>query len=188
MMRNAAAMAVAAVLLGCSGDLGPGARTLTPADVQGVYRICTLRFTPVQTFLPPVDLLASVIDPAPAPPAQGASLTLSGAAPEFELVYTHRGDGALRQVRGDVEFGTGSVFLYLTSQSPTIIQQEALLPPGHLDLVFHASPRRLTAGDEVSAYEVRRLDYTRAAGISEEGLADHILGHVTAVFSTEACG
>ena len=97
MMRNAAAVAVAAVLLGCSGDLGPGARTLTPADVQGVYRICTLRFTPVQTALPPVDLFARVIDPAPAPPAQGASLTLSGAAPEFELVYTHRGDGALRR-------------------------------------------------------------------------------------------
>ena len=182
------ALVCAAVLAGCGSDPGTGAHTLTPAEVQGVYRVCTLRFTPVQTALPAVDLLARVIDPAPAPPAQGASLTLSGAAPEFELVYTHRGDNALRQVRGDMEFGTGSVFLYLTSQSPTIVQQEALLPPDHLDLVFHASPRRLTAGDEVSAYYVRTSDYTRAAGISGEGLQDRILGHVTAAFQVEGCG
>jgi hypothetical protein len=187
-MRKLAAIACAALLAGCDGDPGTGTPPLTPADVQGVYRICTLRFTPVQTVLPAVDLLARVIDPAPAPPGQGASLTLSGAAPEFELVYSRRGGGALRQVRGDVEFGTGSVFLYLTSQSPTIVQQEALLPPNHLDLVFHASPKRLTAGDEVSAYYVRRSDYTAAAGISGEGLQDNILGHVTASFSTEACG
>ena len=186
-MRNVAAMACAAVLAGCGTDYGTGEARLAPADVQGVYFVCTLRFTPVQTALPAVDLLARVIDPAPAPPAQGASLTLSGAAPEFELVYSHRGDGALRQVRGDVEFGAGSVFLYLTSQSPTIIQQEALLPPNHLDLVFNASSRTLTAGDEVSGYYVRRSDYTSAAGISDEGLQDRILGHVTASFSADAC-
>jgi len=188
-MRIAAVLGFAtAMLAGCGSDLGTGAHTLTPAEVQGVYRVCTLRFTPVQTALPAVDLLTRVIDPAPPPPAQGASLTLSGAAPEFELVYSHRGDGALRQVRGDMEFGTGSVFLYLTSQSPTIIQQEALLPPDHLDLVFHASPKRLTAGDEVSAYYVRTSDYTHAAGISGEGLQDRILGHVTAAFQEGACG
>ena len=187
-MRQAVAMACVAVLAGCGTDYGTGGTALKPADVQGVYFVCTLRFTPVQTALPAVDLLARVIDPAPAPPAQGASLTLSGAAPEFELVYSHRGDAALRQVRGDVEFGGSSVFLYLTSRSPTIVQQEALLPPNHLDLVFHASPRRLTAGDEVSSYYVRRSDYTSAAGISDEGLQDRILGHVTATFSAEACG
>lgn len=186
-MRKAMA-ACAAMLAGCSGDSGTTAPVLTPADVQGVYRVCTLRFTPVQTALPAVDLLARVIDAAPAPPAQGASLTLSGAAPEFELVYTRRGSAALRQVRGGMEYGEASVFLYLTSQSPTIVQQEALLPPGHLDLVYNASARRLTAGDEVSAYYVRRADYTAAAGISDEGLQDRILGHVTASFSAGPCG
>lgn len=187
-MRVVAAMACAAVLAGCGADNGTGEARLTPADVQGVYFLCTLRFTPVQTALPAVDLLARVIDPAPTPPAPGASLTLSGAAPAFELVYSHRGDAALRQVRGDVEFGRSSVFLYLTSQSPTIVQQEALLPPDHLDLVFHGSPRRLTAGDEVSGYYVRLSDYTSAAGISGEGLQDRILGHLTASFSADACG
>jgi len=187
-MRNALIAASVLALAACGTDFSTDGRLLTPADVQGVYRFCTLRFTPVQTALPAVDLLARVIDPAPAAPAQGASLTLSGAAPEFELVYTRRGDGALRQVRGDVEFGTGSVFLYLTSQSPTIVQQEALLPPNHLDLVFDAATRTLTAGDEVSGYYVRTSDYTRAAGISSEGLQDRILGHVTASFAAGACG
>lgn len=185
-MRKAAAACVV-VLAACSGDSGTALKVLTPGDVQGVYRVCTLRFTPVQTAIPSVDLLASVIDTDPAPPGQGASLTLSGVAPEFEMVYTRRGGGPLRQVRGDMEFGDGSVFLYLTSQSPTIIQQEALLPPYHLDLVFHASPRRLTAGDEVGSYFVRRSDYTAAAGISEEGLQDRIQGHVTASFSAGSC-
>jgi len=183
-MRTAM-VACAVALAACSGDTS-FATLLRPADVQGVYRICSLRFTPVQSALPSVDLLARVIDANPAPPAQGASLTLSGVAAEFEMVYTHR-NGQLRQVRGDVEYGTGSVFLYLTSQSPTIVQEEALLPPGHLDLVFSGAPRRLTAGTEVGSYYVRRSDYTRAAGISEEGLQDRIQGHVTASFSAEAC-
>ncbi|HKP75766.1 MAG TPA: hypothetical protein VJT67_09515 [Longimicrobiaceae bacterium] len=187
-MTRMAAVALGVVLAGCSGDFGTNEKLLTPADVQGVYRICSLRFTPVQTALPAVDLLARVIDANPAPPAQGASITLSGSAPEFEIVYTHRGDAVLRQARGDMEFGAGSVFLYVTSQTPTIIQQEALLPPSHLDLVFHASPRSLSAGDEVSAYFVRRSDYTHAAGMSEEGLADRIQGHVSALFSAGACG
>lgn len=187
-MRKALIAAFVVLLPACGTDLPTDGRVLTPADVQGVYRLCTLRFTPVQTVLPAVDLLARVIDPAPAPPGEGASLTLSGAAPEFELVYTRLGDGALRQVRGDMEFGSGSVFLYLTSQSPTIIQQEALLPPNHLDLVFHASSHTLTAGDEVSAYYVRTSDYARAAGISSEGLQDRVLGHVTASFSEGTCG
>ncbi|HEX8904684.1 MAG TPA: hypothetical protein VF771_07565, partial [Longimicrobiaceae bacterium] len=90
--------------------------------------------------------------------------------------------------RGDVEFGGHSVFLFLTSQSPTIVQQEALLPPSHLDLVFDAGARRLTAGAEVSGYYVRRSDYARAAGISEEGLQDRILGHITAMLSEGSCG
>jgi hypothetical protein len=187
-MTHASAVPLAAVvvLAACSSDLGLDSGRLKPADVQGVYRVCTLRFTPVQTAIPAADLLGTVIARSP----QGGlepSVTLSGAAPQFEMVYTHAPSGALRQVRGEVEFGGGSVFLYITSQSPTIVQQEALLPPSHLDLVYHASPRRLTAGDEVSAYYVRRSDYARAAGISEEGLQDRILGHVTATFAEGSC-
>lgn len=188
-MSRAAAFAAAAVFVAaCGSDGTSSGPTLTPGDVQGVYRICALRFTPVQTAIPTADLLTSVIDTSAGPGKAAATLTLSGSAPQFEVDYTHRGDGVLRQVRGDVEFGGHSVFLFLTSQSPTIIQQEALLPPSHLDLVFDAASKRLTAGSEVSAYYVRRSDYAHAAGISEEGLQDRILGHVTAVLSASPCG
>jgi hypothetical protein len=176
-----------AVTAGCSGTGSVDFDRLSAAEVQGVYLICALRFTPVQGALPSVDVLARVVDAAPPPPSPGASLTLSGIAPEFDLVYTRRGSGSLRQVQGDVEFGENSVFLYLTSRSPTIIQQEALLPPNHLDLVYDGRTLQLTAGDEVSAYYVRRSDYTLAAGISEEGLQDRILGHVQARFARGSC-
>lgn len=185
-MTRAAAVPALLALAACA-DGGTLPRRLVPGDVAGVYRLCSLTFTPSQTALPAANLVGSVIDPVPGAGKAAPSLTLSGVAPQFELLYTHAGDGVTRQARGDVEYGQGSVFLYLASQTPTIIVQEALLPPGHLDLVYHASPRRLTAGSEVSAYSVRRSDYTRAAGISEEGLQDRITGHVAAVFAEGAC-
>lgn len=171
----------------CDGGGGTEPDRLTPAEVAGVYHICRLRFTPNQSALPVADVLASVIDTTPPAGKPTPTLTLSGVAPEFELVYTRRSDAFLQQVRGDVEFGDGSVFLYITSQVPTNIPQEALLPSSHLDLVFNAGTRRLTAGSEVSTYWVRRSDYTRAAGISGEGLQDRIYGHISAEFSAGAC-
>jgi len=137
--------------------------------------------------LPVANVLTSVIDATPAPPALPAAVTLSGTDSTFDMTYTRRGTGALRVVHGDVEYGPHSVFLYLTSQTPTIIQQEALLPPAHLDLVFDKATGRLTAGEEVSSYFVRLSDYASAAGISEEGLQDRIQGHLTAVFSSGSC-
>jgi hypothetical protein len=155
---------------------------LSPAAVQGTYLVCRLRFTPSQRALPAADVLGSVMDADPPP-----SLALSGATPEFELVYTRRRDGALQRVRGDVEFGAGSVFLYPNSQAPTLVPFEALLPQGHLDLVFHAGSGHLTAGSEVSAYSVRRRDYAAAAGIAEEGLQERIYGHIDAAFAKDGC-
>jgi len=185
--RAGAAPVALLAVAACSAGGGTLPPRLTAAEVAGVFHVCALRFTPVQAALPPADVLGSVLDRAPGPGKPAPSLTLSGVAPAFELVYTHAGDGALRQVRGDVEYGAGSVFLHLASQSPSIVQQEALLPPAHLDLVYHAARRRLTAGAEVSAYSVRRADYTRAAGIGEEGLQDRITGHLTAEFAEGGC-
>lgn len=172
----------------CTSDGFAPPDVLTPADVQGTYLLCELRFTPVQRALPAADVLASVIDAHPPAPLPPPSLALSGVSPEFELVYTRRGDGALQRLRGDVEYGPRSVFLYPNSQAPTVVPFEALLPQGHLDLVFHPSSGRLTAGDEVSAYWVRRRDYAAAARISEEGLQDRIYGHVNALFDRDGCG
>lgn len=172
----------------CRSDTVAPGDLLTAAEVQGTYRLCELRFTPSHRALPAADVLKAVMiadPPAPLPPP---SITLSGVAPEFELIYTRRRDGAAQGLRGDVEFGTGSVFLYVHSQAPTVVPFETLLPPAHLDLVFHAGSGRMTAGEEVSAYYVRRRDYAAAAGISEEGLQDRIVGHITAAFARDTCG
>lgn len=172
----------------CRSD-GPASPTvLAPADVQGTYRVCALRFTPSHPALPAADVLAAVMVDDAAAPLPPPSITLSGVEPAFELVYTRRRDGAPQRLRGNVEFGAGSVFLYLHSQAPTTVPFEALLPPAHLDLVFHPASGQLTAGDEVSAYSVRRRDYAAAAGIVEEGLQDRITGHVTAALSRDGCG
>ncbi len=184
--RLALAVSVAALAACDSYDI-PHEDRLTPAEVAGVYNLCTLRFRPTQSALPAADVLQRVIDPAPPSGKLPPTLTLSPTAARFELAYTRRSDAFTQIVRGDVEFGESSVFLYLNSDAPVEAQQEALLPTGHFDLVFAPEPRRLTAGDEVSAYWVRRSDYTRAAGISEEGLQDRIWGHVSATFSAGAC-
>lgn len=181
------ALAACTLAAACGSDGVTPPDLLTPADVEGTYLLCELRFTPSQRALPAADVLAAVMiadPPAPLPPP---SITLSGAAPEFELVYTRRRDGAPQRLRGDVEFGTGSVFLYLHSQAPSVVPFETLLPQAHLDLVFHAASGRMTAGGEVSAYYVNRRDYAAAAGIPEEGLQERIVGHITAAAARD-CG
>jgi hypothetical protein len=182
----AAAFALAAAA--CSDGYASDPDRLTPADVEGVYQICTLIFTPVQAALPVADLRARIINAAPPASRPAPSVALSGTAALFDLVYTRQGTNFVQQIRGEVEFGDNSVFLRMYTGSNAVgVPAELLLPP-HLDLVFSASPRRLTAGSEVSSYFVNRADYTRAAGISEEGLQNRIQGHVTALFSAEGCG
>lgn len=187
-LPRALGLAGCALAAACTPDGIVPPELLTPADVQGTYVVCRLRFTPSQGGLPPADVLVSVMHPDPPAPQPPPAIALSGTTPEFELVYTRRRDGAPQRVRGDVEFGEGSVFLYLNSQAPTTVPFEALLPQGHLDLVFHAGSGHLTAGAEVSAYSVRRRDYAAAVGIGAEGLQERIYGHIDAAFARDGCG
>lgn len=173
-----------AVLAACTGEEAALSARLAPADVAGTYLVCELRFTPSHRALPAADVLASVMDAAAEP---RPALRLLGDGPEFELWYVRRKDGALQRLRGDVEFGTGSVFLYPHSRLPSLIPFETLLPPGHLDLVFHPGDGRLTAGVEVSAYSVSRGDYASAAGVPADGLQGRITGHITAAFARDGC-
>ncbi|HEU0015174.1 MAG TPA: hypothetical protein VFQ45_15900 [Longimicrobium sp.] len=181
-------LAAAALLAACDGNGGFAGERLTPADVAGVYQVCTLIFTPSQGALPAANLLQRVIETNPPAGRPGPSVALSPEVPRFDLAYTRRGDNFIRQLAGEVEFGQNSVFLRMYSGgAPAGVPAELLLPP-HLDLVYSASPRRLTAGAEVSGYYVNRADYARAAGITEEDLQARIFGHVTAVLSAEGCG
>ena len=94
-----AALGVAAA---CDGDGGTNTRPrLTPADVQGVYTVCSLRFTPVQNALPAANLLQFIVNPSPPAPKQPPSLTLSGQTAAYQLLYT-------RRIGGPADDGSGS--------------------------------------------------------------------------------
>lgn len=180
----ALALPLCTLLLAC-GDGGTNASRLTPGDVQGVYNVCSLRFQPSQTALPAADLLQTVINPTPPAPKQPPSLTLSGQAASYQLIYTRRSDNFLQELRGSTSYGGSAVFADVPDESASEVRRELLLP-NQLMLHFTDNPRRLAANGEVP-YSVRRADYARAAGISEEGLQERINGALTGTFAVGAC-
>ncbi|HEU4559882.1 MAG TPA: hypothetical protein VFS20_18685 [Longimicrobium sp.] len=178
-----AALAVAAA---CDSDGGTNPRPrLTPADVQGVYNICSLRFTPVQNALPSANLLQFVVHPSPPAPKQPPSLTLSGQTATYQLLYTRRSDNFTQDLRSNVALGVDELILSVPDEASSEVRRELLLP-GQMLLHFSDNPRRLTAVGEMG-YNVRRADYARAAGITEEGLQDKIAGSLTGVFAVGNC-
>jgi hypothetical protein len=178
------ALCAAAVLPGCS-DGGTNEQRLTPGDVGGVYSVCSLRFTPSQTAFPVADLLAMVVNPTPPAPKQPPSLTLSGQAYGYQLIYTRRSDNFLQQLNGGVSLHQSEVSIDLPDEGDSEVVRELLLPPV-LALTFVGNPRRLSTSGSLT-YTVRRSDYARAAGISEEGLQDRISGQLNATFTTGSC-
>ncbi|HEX2205373.1 MAG TPA: hypothetical protein VHG91_18835 [Longimicrobium sp.] len=173
------------VLAACDGGGGgTGSDRLTSAETQGVYQVCALRFVPTQQLLPAADLLQRVIQTAPPQGKPTPTLTLSGNAPQFELVYTRRSDNFLQQYRGTLGYTENAVTVGFGSSTGTIARE--LLLPGSVTLAFTATPRRLsTTGSAV--YSVSRADYARASGASEENLAERINGRLVASFSVGAC-
>ena len=169
----------------CCGDCGTQPRSLTPQEVQGVYSVCSLRFVPQQTAFPAADLLVRVVNTTPPAPKQPPSLTLSGDAGAYQLIYTRRSDNFLQQVNGGVGFGGSLVIVRFPNADDSEPVREALLP-GELWLIFSDAPRRLTSQPGM-VYSVRRADYARAAGITEDGLQDHIAGTLSASFAVGAC-
>jgi len=184
-LARAVPLLAAAVVIPACSDGGTNVQRLTPSQVQGVYNVCTLRFAPSQGALPTADILATVVNTTPPAPKQPPSLTLSGQAYQYQLVYTRRSDNFLQQLNGSVDLGQTNVVTDFPDESQSDIVRELLLPEA-LTLTFTDSPRRLTAASGFT-YDVRRSDYARAAGISETNLADRINGTLTATFATGAC-
>lgn len=179
---------LAAMLAAAACDGGGGTTTpprLTPGDVQGVYSFCSLKFVPVQAALPQANLLATIVAPNPPAPKQPPSLTLSGSAASYQLLYTRRSDSFTQDLRGTAALGVDEIILSVPDEATTEVRRELLLP-GQLLLHFAANPRQLTAVGDIQ-YSVRRADYARAAGISEEGLQERINGTLTGVLATGAC-
>jgi hypothetical protein len=183
-IARALALCAAAVLPAC-GDGGTDTQRLTPDQVGGVYSVCSLRFTPSQSAFPAADLLATVVNPSPPAPKQPPSLTLSGQAYAYQLIYTRRSDNFLQQLNGGVSLRQSEIAIDLPDEGASEVVRELLLPPV-LAFTFADNPRRLTTAGSLT-YSVRRSDYARAAGISEEGLQDRISGQLNATFTTGSC-
>lgn len=178
------ALPIAAVLAACNGG-GTDVPQLTPEQVAGVYNVCSLRFIPQQGALPAANLLASVINTAPPAPKTPPSLTLSGTSNQFQLIYTRKSDNFTQTITGGVHFFTSEIAIDFPNQDQSEITRELLLPT-QLWLGFADTPKRL-ANSTSLVYSVRRADYARAAGITEDGLASTIQGQLTATFATGAC-
>jgi hypothetical protein len=177
-------LCAAAALAACDGG-GTSSQRLTPGQVQGVYSVCSLKFTPAQAAFPVADLLARVVNTSPPAPKQPPSLTLSGQAYAYQLIYTRKSDNFLQQLNGNVDLGQSEVAVDFPDESQSEVVRELLLPSA-LEFTFTDTPRRLTSAGSAT-YSVRRSDYARAAGISEEGLQERISGHLDATFTTGAC-
>ena len=170
----------------CDGGNGFNPNRLTPDDVAAVYNVCELRFVPSQTVLPAADLRTAVMNPAPPAPRQAPSLAVGGF--QYDLVYTRKSDNFLQQLRGAVAYGSNEIELrFFSGDTPTGAAAELLLPD-ELTLAFQAAPRRLTSSGAGNLnYSVRRADYARAAGISEQNLSERIEGQLSARFQEGAC-
>ncbi|HEX8212317.1 MAG TPA: hypothetical protein VF584_19230 [Longimicrobium sp.] len=170
----------------CDGD-GTGGNRLTPVEVAGVYRVCTLRFVPDNSAFPAANLLERVVHVTPPAGKPEPTVTLS---PEgaFQLSYTRRSDAFTREIVGAIEYGADAVTLrfYNDADNPNAIAAELLLPQQTAFTYQAAAPRRLTT-NSARSYSVTRRDYARAAGVEEAGFAATIPGRLEASLQEGTC-
>lgn len=189
-MRTTAVRLLAATTLlataACDGG-STGPDRLTPAEVGGVYRICTLRFVPENTAIAPANLLDRVVNVTPPPGKPEPTLTLSPSLLEYELIYTRKSDSFTQQLRGRVEYGTNEAVprFYSDPDARGAIGSELLLS-ARPTLVFQTGPRRLTS-TAIEIYSVSRRDYAAAAGVSESGFNETIRGRMEMSLREGSC-
>src|SRR3954468_16911785 len=141
-------LCAAATLAACDGG-GTSSQRLTPGQVQGVYSVCSLKFTPTQTAFPVADLLARVVNTTPPAPKQPPSLTLSGQAYAYQLIYTRKSDNFLQQLTGGVDFRQSQVVADFPDESASDVVRELLLPPS-LAFTFTDSPKQLSSAGSLT--------------------------------------
>lgn len=182
MRRTLALLPALTLLAACNGDGGTGSNRLDPAQVAGVYNVCTLRFQPGNPALPRADLLLTVVDTTPPAGRPEATIALT-ASGTYELAYTAAGTAFIERVRGSIVYHETAIAISV----PTDPEAAALLLPRPMLLFFNATAERLSGDASESPHTVARADYARAAGISEEGLQSTINGLTTMVVTKGAC-
>ncbi|MBV9774841.1 MAG: hypothetical protein JO040_12885 [Gemmatimonadetes bacterium] len=176
------APALLAALAGC-GDDGTGTRALTPDEVGGNYRICSLVFTPEGGFPAAVDIRAAAMNTgadATVPPR----LTLSRVQNEFEVEYTPRTDVLPRRL-GHV-YSTSDETVTLEFDAAANAMTSLLLPP-RLELTFQESPRELRISSAHARHLVSKADYEFLAGRSYPNVAPQVVGELSGRFATGPC-
>ena len=184
MRRTLVLLPALALLAACDGGGGSGSDRLTPAEVAGVYNLCTLSFQPTNAALPRADLLTSVVDTTP--PAGRPEATVALAANgTYDLVYTAQATAFLEQVRGSISYRDDAIVLNIPASNDRAAS--LLLPSRTLTLAWNEAARRLTGDAGGFPFAVARNYYAAAAGISEDGLQNTINGRLSVLLAQEAC-
>ncbi|HEX2095627.1 MAG TPA: hypothetical protein VHG28_24735, partial [Longimicrobiaceae bacterium] len=166
---------------GCGDDDGTGPTPLSPEEVAGVYRICSLAFAPSSRFLPAVDIRARAFDTASVgvtPPRLKLDATWT-----FELEYTPRGQFTDVEHRGT--FATGASRVRLAFARPAEVAP--LLLPERVDAEFDAASRLLRIADSGLPFTVSKGDYEWLLGESDPGIPPRVEGRLTGRFTAGAC-
>ncbi len=183
MYRPLALLLPALVISACGGSGPSTPRLLTPAEVGGVYVVCSLSFQP--TGLQSVNLLEAATEPDPAPPLPPPNLKVSTQVRDFELEYTPRGDVLPRRFTGSYQLGPSAVTLQFAATETAL--NSAMLLTNNITLDFEPSGRLVST---TPRYTVPRQDYGRLAGLSEEqmrNLQERIEGTLVGHFSRGTC-
>jgi hypothetical protein len=178
-LRALAALALP-VLAACGGDGGTGSPSLTPAQVGGEYRLCSLTFTPEGGSPPALDIRGAVMDTSA---ANAPVLRVGRTESSFELEYLKKND--VLRPRFEGSYGTRSDAVSLSFAGGGEVTQTLLLPQ-KLTLAFRTGPRRF----EISGYTfytVSRGDFERVSGRSYPNARDQISGVLGGTFSEGAC-
>lgn len=175
-VRAIAVVASTAALAGCGSSSISGPQ---PADVAGIYAVCTLQFEPESDALPTVDIRGTAFE-VENPEVDPPELRLNSTG-ELQLQYTPAGEFVEENIRGSFTV-VGSEVRITWGTTGSTVNPSALLLPATVNLSYSESPRSL-ALDAGPLYNVPRTDYARLADISESGLAEQIPGRVVARFS-----
>jgi hypothetical protein len=181
--RSMAVPVIALVLAACGGSGTTAPRSVTQAEVSGVYAVCSLVFQPAG--LAAVNLVDAAMEPAPDPPLPPPNLKLSAQVMDFELEYTPRGDVLPRRFTGTYLLGPGSVTLQFAATETAL--GSALLLTRSVPLDYQSSGQLDVVAPR---YTVSREDYGRFAGLTEEqmrNLQQRIEGTLTGQFARGSC-
>lgn len=182
--RSLVAVAMLATAAAACGGGGTGATLLTPDQVGGIYRICSLTFLPAGPNRPVLDLRAAVMDTVQRPGLPMPQVRLSSQRYEFVLEFVPPDDFVERRFNHSYRTGPRTVALDFPDPAEAMA---TLLLPASLELEFSEGPRTLRITDTYAEHRVPRADYQRLTGIVDPNLADPVVGRLSGAFRTGGC-